>query len=189
MAANSAIRQQPHRRPQLRQTNGGITRATFRVAVSGRSRDRGPSFFTVVVWRDQAEHAAESLSKDNRVVAVVVGRLQLDPSGRLWHGRYPLDHTVHAVSWEADQAAQILPDPGVVVLPIMAVHGVQVPWARSSPRACRWGRPGACQACFVVSQRCWGRIGSPTWPIRLGSVSTPPLDLGGLRGGSRPCYW
>jgi hypothetical protein len=40
---------------------------------------------------------------------VVVGRLQLDPSGRLWHGRYPLDHTVHAVSWEADQAAQILP--------------------------------------------------------------------------------
>jgi hypothetical protein len=34
------------------------------------------------------------------------GRLQLDPSGRLWHGRYPLDHTVQAVSWEADQAAQ-----------------------------------------------------------------------------------
>jgi Nuclease-related domain len=55
------------------------------------------------------------------------GRLQVDPSGRLWHGRYPLDHTVQAVSWEADQAAQILPDPGVVVLAIMAVHGVQVP--------------------------------------------------------------
>jgi hypothetical protein len=54
------------------------------------------------------------------------GRLQLDPSGRLWHGRYPLDHTVQAVSWEADQAAQVLPDPGVVVLPVVAVHGAQV---------------------------------------------------------------
>jgi hypothetical protein len=55
------------------------------------------------------------------------GRLQLDSSGRLWHGRYPLDHTVQAVSWEADQAAQVLPDPGVVVLPVVAVHGAQVP--------------------------------------------------------------
>jgi single stranded DNA-binding protein len=32
------------------------------------------SFFTVIVWRDQAKHAAESLSKGSRVV--VVGRLQ-----------------------------------------------------------------------------------------------------------------
>jgi single-strand DNA-binding protein len=43
------------------------------VAVSGR-RKQEPSFFTVVVWRDQAEHAAESLAKGSRVV--VVGRLQ-----------------------------------------------------------------------------------------------------------------
>ena len=33
----------------------------FRVAVSGR-RELEPSFFTVLVWRDQAQHAAESLS-------------------------------------------------------------------------------------------------------------------------------
>jgi single-strand DNA-binding protein len=59
--------------PELRHTDGGIARAMFRVAVSGR-RDGEPSFFTVVVWRDQAEHAAESLSKGSRVV--VVGRLQ-----------------------------------------------------------------------------------------------------------------
>jgi single-strand DNA-binding protein len=45
----------------------------FRVAVSGR-REQEASFFTVVVWRDQAEHAAESLSKGSRVV--VMGRLQ-----------------------------------------------------------------------------------------------------------------
>jgi single-strand DNA-binding protein len=59
--------------PELRHTDGGIARATFRVAVSGR-REQEPSFFTVVVWRDQAGHAATSLSKGSRVV--VVGRLQ-----------------------------------------------------------------------------------------------------------------
>jgi single-strand DNA-binding protein len=59
--------------PELRYTDGGIARATFRVAISGR-RDQEPSFFTVVVWRDQAEHAAQSLSRGSRVV--VVGRLQ-----------------------------------------------------------------------------------------------------------------
>jgi hypothetical protein len=46
--------------PEVRHTEGGIARAMFRVAVSGR-RDQEPSFFTVVVWRDQAEHVAESL--------------------------------------------------------------------------------------------------------------------------------
>jgi len=59
--------------PEVRYTEGGIARVMFRVAVSGR-REQEASFFTVVVWRDQAEHAAESLSKGSRVV--VVGRLQ-----------------------------------------------------------------------------------------------------------------
>jgi single-strand DNA-binding protein len=59
--------------PELRHTEGGIARAMFRVAVSDR-REREASFFTVVVWRDQAEHVAESLTKGSRVV--VIGRLQ-----------------------------------------------------------------------------------------------------------------
>jgi single-strand DNA-binding protein len=59
--------------PELRHTEGGIARAMFRVAVSGR-REQEASFLTVVVWRDQADHAAESLSRGSRVV--VVGRLQ-----------------------------------------------------------------------------------------------------------------
>jgi single-strand DNA-binding protein len=59
--------------PELRHTESGIARAVFRVAVSGR-REQEASCFTVVVWRDQAEHAAESLGKGSRVV--VVGRLQ-----------------------------------------------------------------------------------------------------------------
>src|SRR5512132_520237 len=54
-------------------TTGADRRAISRVAVSGR-REQEASFFTVVVWRDQAEHAAESLAKGSRVV--VVGRLQ-----------------------------------------------------------------------------------------------------------------
>jgi single-strand DNA-binding protein len=59
--------------PEVCYTEGGIARAMFRVAVSGR-REHEASFFTVVVWRDQAEHAAQSLAKGSRVV--VVGRLQ-----------------------------------------------------------------------------------------------------------------
>jgi single-strand DNA-binding protein len=59
--------------PEVRYTEGGIARALFRVAVSGR-REQEASFFTVIVWRDQVEHAAESLSRGSRVV--VVGRLQ-----------------------------------------------------------------------------------------------------------------
>jgi single-strand DNA-binding protein len=59
--------------PEVRYNEGGIARAVFRVAVSGR-REQEASFFTVIVWRDQAEHATQSLSKGSRVV--VVGRLQ-----------------------------------------------------------------------------------------------------------------
>jgi hypothetical protein len=57
------------------------------------------------------------------------GRLQLDPSERLWHGRSSLAPTLQALSFEADRAALVLTDPNVVV-PVMAVHGAQVPWGK-----------------------------------------------------------
>jgi len=41
------------------------------------------------------------------------------------------------------------PTPKVLVLPIVAVHGAQVPWGKAVVDGCRWWRPGACQACFV----------------------------------------
>jgi single stranded DNA-binding protein len=41
---------------------------------SKSGREQEASFFTVTVWRDQAEHAGQSLSKGSRVV--VLGRLQ-----------------------------------------------------------------------------------------------------------------
>ena len=59
--------------PELRHTEGGLARAMFRVVVSGR-REQEAWCFTVVVWRDQAGHASQSLSRGGRVV--VVGRLQ-----------------------------------------------------------------------------------------------------------------
>jgi single-strand DNA-binding protein len=59
--------------PEVCYTERGIARAVFRVALSGR-REQEASFFTVIVWRDQAEHVAESLAKGSWVV--VVGRLQ-----------------------------------------------------------------------------------------------------------------
>ena len=43
--------------PELRHTESGIARAMFRVAVSNR-REQEASFFTVIVWRDQASTGA-----------------------------------------------------------------------------------------------------------------------------------
>ena len=39
----------------------------------------------------------------------------------------PLAPTLRAVSFEADRAAQVLPDPGIAVVPIVAAHGAEVP--------------------------------------------------------------
>jgi Nuclease-related domain len=73
------------------------------------------------------------------------GRLQLDAVGKLWHGRYPLAPALRAVSFEADQAARILPDPGVAVVPVVAVHGAQVPWGQGGQRR-RAGSAGSAPA-------------------------------------------
>jgi single-strand DNA-binding protein len=66
--------------PELRFTNNGIAVANLRVAVTQRVqqddewRDGDTSFFKVNVWRGQAEHLADSLSKGDRVM--VTGRLR-----------------------------------------------------------------------------------------------------------------
>jgi hypothetical protein len=111
------------------------------------------------------------------------GRLQLDPAGRLWHGRYHLAPALRAVSLQADQAAQVLIDPTWWWCRLWLFMAPRCPGARWSSRACRWWRPGGCQACFASSRRCWGPSGSPSWPPRRGSASTPPLDRG-MPGGA-----
>src|ERR671920_768374 len=66
--------------PELRFTNTGIAVANMRVAVTQRIQQEGQwregdtSFLKVNVWRDQAEHLADSLSKGDRVM--VTGRLR-----------------------------------------------------------------------------------------------------------------
>jgi hypothetical protein len=58
------------------------------------------------------------------------GRLNLAGDGSLWHGRYPMAPVLRAVRYEADQAAHVLATPGVEVVPLVAVHGAQVPWGK-----------------------------------------------------------
>jgi single-strand DNA-binding protein len=66
--------------PELRFTNTGTAVANLRVAVTqriqqdGQWRDGDTSFLKVNVWRGQAEHLADSLSKGDRVM--VTGRLR-----------------------------------------------------------------------------------------------------------------
>jgi single stranded DNA-binding protein len=85
--------------PEVRYTEGGIARAMFRVAVSGR-REQEASFFTVIVWRDQAEHAAQSHAKGSRVV--VVGRLQQ----RAWTAE---DGTACIVAVTCEYRSKVMP--------------------------------------------------------------------------------
>src|SRR5215207_3058470 len=72
--------------PELRFTASGIAVANLRVAVTqriqqdGEWRDGDTSFLKVNVWRGQAEHLADSLSKGDRVM--VTGRLRQ----RSWEG-------------------------------------------------------------------------------------------------------
>ena len=67
--------------PELRFTPTGDQVCNLRMAVTARApdgqggwRDGTTSFFRVTVWRAQAEHAAESLTKGARVL--VCGRLR-----------------------------------------------------------------------------------------------------------------
>ena len=70
--------------PEVRYTEGGITRAVFRVAVSGR-REQEPSFFTVVqqrAWtaedgsaRSMVEVVAEELGPSLRWATAAPARI------------------------------------------------------------------------------------------------------------------
>jgi len=58
------------------------------------------------------------------------GRLRLDPTGPALAWPLPPRPNPEAVSFEADRAALVLTDPDVVVVPVVAVHGAQVPWGK-----------------------------------------------------------
>ena len=94
--------------PEVRYTHDGIARAVFRVAVSGR-REQEASFFTVIVWRDQAEHAA---SPSRRAAgswswagsSSELGPLRMAAHGRSWRS-WPR-------SWDRASVGRRRPRPG-----------------------------------------------------------------------------
>lgn len=68
--------------PELRHTSDGAAVANLRVAENRNYQDaagewqQSTSYYSVVAWRRLAEHAAESLHKGDRIVAV--GRMRQD---------------------------------------------------------------------------------------------------------------
>jgi hypothetical protein len=104
------------------------------------------------------------------------GRLRLDSSGRLWHGRYPLAPTLGAVDFEADQAARVLPDPGMAVVPIVAVHGAQVPPGKVVTDGVLVVAARRLPSMLRALPLVLGPSGSPGWPTRPGSASASPPD-------------
>jgi single-strand DNA-binding protein len=87
--------------PELRYTPSGLQVANLRLAVTPRTRQEDgtwvqgeTSFHTVTVWRDQASHAVDSLTKGARVI--VVGR----PKERTWTDADGTEHHVTEVDAE-----------------------------------------------------------------------------------------
>jgi single-strand DNA-binding protein len=87
--------------PELRFTPSGLQVTSLRLAVTPRSRqddgtwtDEETSFHTINVWRDQAEHATDTLTKGARVL--VVGR----PKERSWTDADGAEHQVTEVDAE-----------------------------------------------------------------------------------------
>jgi single-strand DNA-binding protein len=92
--------------PELKFTPTGAPVANFRIAVTARVRDGetwrdgDTSFFRINVWRQLAEHVADSLAKGDR--AVVIGRLR----SRSWET--PDGERRSVVEVEADEVAPSL---------------------------------------------------------------------------------
>jgi hypothetical protein len=56
------------------------------------------------------------------------GRLAFAPDGTLWHGSYPLTATLATIGFEAQAIAGALAVPGLLVEPLLVVHGSTIPW-------------------------------------------------------------
>ena len=95
-------------------------------------------------------------------------RLQLDPSGQLWHGRYSPLRCRRCRS--RPTAALVLPDPDVVVVPIVAVHGAQVPWGKVVMEGVPVVAARRLPSLLRQLRQCWDPSGSPAWPTRPGPL-------------------
>jgi single-strand DNA-binding protein len=151
--------------PELRFTNTGTPVTNLRVAVTqrlqhdGEWRDGDTSFFNVNVWRGQAEHLAESLSKGDRVM--VTGRLRQ----RSWETPEGEKRSVAEI--EADEVGASLNADNLGWFGWLGVVRVVV-------GASRWSPAGAADGC---------RLGGPDNHDRLDSRQRrlqPGLVVGAL---------
>jgi hypothetical protein len=92
------------------------------------------------------------------------------------------------VDFEADQAAQVLVDPDVVVVPMVAVHGAQVPWGKVVMNGVPVVQAGRLPSMLRQLPAVLGPERVAAWPTRPGFASTPQLDPCGEPGSSPPCY-
>lgn len=129
--------------PELRFTPSGAAVATFTVASTPRTFDRAAQewkdgdtlFLRCQVWRDQAEHVAESLTKGMAVI--VVGTL----GQRSYETREGEKRTVYEV--EASNVGPSLRNATAKVTKVAGKSGGQsAPGGQEDPWAAPAGQPG-----------------------------------------------
>ena len=126
--------------PELRFTPGGAAVAKLRVASTPRTFDKqanewkdGESLFlTCSVWRQQAEHVAESLTRGMRVV--VVGRLKQ----RSYEDREGVKRTVYEL--DVDEVAPSLRNATAKVTKASSSGQGQQQYAQARQRSSQEGR-------------------------------------------------
>jgi single-strand DNA-binding protein len=145
--------------PELRFTPAGAAVAKFRVASTPRSFDKttnewkdGESLFlTCSVWRQQAEHVAESLTRGMRVI--VVGRLKQ----RSYEDREHVKRTV--MELDVDEVAPSLRSATAKVTKAASAQGQgQQAYAQARQRSSQEGRedPWAASGAAAQGAGSWG---------------------------------
>jgi hypothetical protein len=76
-----------------------------------------------------------------------------------------------------------------VVVPIVAIHGAQVPWGKVVTQGVPVVAAKRLPSMLRQLPAVLGPERVPAWPTSPGSASTPPPDPCGLPGRSRPCCW
>lgn len=143
--------------PELRFTPNGAAVAKFRVASTPRTYDKAKEawvdgeslFLTCSVWRQQAEHVAESLTRGMRVI--VVGRLKQ----RSYEDREHVKRTV--MELDVDEVAPSLRSATAKVTKAASGQGQQA-YQQARQRSSQEGRedPWAASGAAAQGAGSWG---------------------------------
>lgn len=160
--------------PELKQTAGGVSIATFRVASGQRRYDRqsggwvdaATNWYTVSAFRSLADHAFHSLRKGDRVL--LTGRLRV----RDWDSGARKGTTVeidaeaigHDLLWGTSRFEKDRPGAG-------ATTGRGDAWAPPASPADEWAAPGVTEEATVD----W-----PTATVPADESEPRPLELVGV---------